>query len=228
MANEIAASSYLVDIRAVREDIEIHLRDLGSPLVDAWTREFDGISSVRASRGDIFSTKPGQVEANDPIDLRADAVVSPANSFGFMDGGIDAVYTYQFGEGLQQRLQAVIESDFRGELPVGHAAIVPTMHVDIPWCISAPTMRVPMDVSETSNAYLAFRAALLAVLAHNASGLPRITSILCPGLATSIGQMPVSRCARQMRRAWDRVLGPARWFPRSLRAAADDEIDLLR
>lgn len=206
----------------------IHLRDLGKPLVDAWNREFADIPSVHVSHGDIFSTKAGQVAVDDPIDVKADAIVSPANSFGFMDGGIDAVYTYQFGDGLQQRLQAAIEQDFDGELPVGTAVIVPTMHKDIPWCISAPTMRVPRNVAETVNAYLAFRAALLAVIAHNASGLSPIRSVLCPGLGTAVGQMPVARCARQMRIAWDRVLGGKRWTPRSVRAAADDEIDLLR
>jgi hypothetical protein len=35
------------------EQIAIHLRDLGKPLVDAWNREFAGISSVRVSAGDI-------------------------------------------------------------------------------------------------------------------------------------------------------------------------------
>lgn len=210
----------------VTEPLAIHLRDLGQPLVDAWNREFAGIHSVRASCGDIFSTKAGQVGVNDPIDVKADAIISPANSFGFMDGGIDAVYTYQFGDGLQQRLQAVIEQDFAGELPIGAAVIFPTMNSDIPWCISAPTMRTPQNVATTVNAYLSFRAALLAVLAHNASGRPRIQSVLCPGLATAIGQMPVARCARQMRVAWDRVLGEKRWRPGSMRAAGDDEIEL--
>lgn len=208
--------------------IEIHLRDLAKPLIAAWEREFAGIPTVRVSCGDIFSTKPGQVGEDDPIDVTADAIVSPANSFGFMDGGIDAVYTYQFGAGLQQRLREVIDRDFDGELPVGCAAIVPTMHADIPWCISAPTMRVPRDVSDTVNAYLAFRAALRAVVEHNATHAKPITSVLCPGLGTVVGQMPVARCARQMRVAWDRVLGEKRWIPRSLRAAGDDELDLVR
>lgn len=210
------------------EAIEIHLRDLAKPLVDAWNCEFAGIPSVRTSRGDIFSETPGQVASDDRIDVKADAVVSPANSFGFMDGGIDAVYTYQFGLGLQQRLQRIIEADFGGELPVGMAVVVPTMHVDIPWCISAPTMRVPRDVSESPNAYLAFRAALRAVLAHNASGRPQIKNILCPGLGTAVGHMPVARCARQMRVAWERVLGGRPWQPNSVRSAFEDELALLR
>lgn len=84
---------------------EIHLRDLGEPLVEAWNREFAGVESVTTSCGDIFSLEPGPVEPGAPIDVKADAIVSSANSFGFMDGGIDAVYTNQFGEGLQDRLQ---------------------------------------------------------------------------------------------------------------------------
>ncbi len=103
--------------RQVNEPLEIHLRDLGKPLVDAWTREFAGVATVRVSCGDIFSTKPGRIGPGDPIDVKADAIVSPANSFGFMDGGIDAVYTYQFGEGLQQRLQALLERDFTVSSP---------------------------------------------------------------------------------------------------------------
>jgi hypothetical protein len=46
-------------------------------------------------------------------------------------------------------------------------------------------MRVPSDVSETSNAYLALRAALLAVQAHNLTDAHPIRSLLCPGLATA-------------------------------------------
>ncbi len=103
----------------------------------------------QVSCGDIFSTKTGLVGSDDPIDVKADAIVSPANSFGFMDGGIDALYTYQFGPELQRRLQALIMTEHVGELPIGTAVIVPTMHDDIPWCISAPTMRVPTNVADT-------------------------------------------------------------------------------
>lgn len=211
----------------MKADIEIHLRDLGQPLVDAWRREFAGIPSVTVSCGDIFSTRSGAVGPDDPIDVTADAIVSPANSFGFMDGGIDAVYTYQFGEGLQARLQSLIHAEHGGELPVGVAVVVPTMHAAIPWCISAPTMRVPRDVSQTVNSYLAFRAPLRAVLEHNAHGLPPIRRILCPGLGTAVGRMPVSRCARQMRVAWERALGDP-VVHGSIRAAVDDESELLR
>jgi O-acetyl-ADP-ribose deacetylase (regulator of RNase III) len=208
--------------------ITVHLRDLGKPLVDAWSREFAGVPTVTISCGDIFSSKPGPIAPGDPIDFNADAIVSPANSFGFMDGGIDAVYTYQFGGGVQDRLREVIARDHDGELPVGLAVIVPTEHPAIPWCISAPTMRVPCDVADTVNAYLAFRAALLAVQRHNRTDAAKIRKILCPGLGTAVGRMPVERCARQMRAAWDRVHGGRPQMPHSIREAAAEELTSLR
>ena len=123
-----------------------------------------------------------------------------------MDGGIDAVYTHQFGFALEGRLQALLAAEHGGELPVGCAVIVETGSPGIPWCVSAPTMRVPEAVPDTANAYLAFRAALRAVMAHNAAGRRPIRRLLCPG-ATTTGRMPAGRCAAQMRAAWDNVLG---------------------
>lgn len=201
--------------------LEIHLRDLSAPLAAAWEEAFAGVPGVSVSQGDIFSTRPGPLPDNTPIDVAADAVVSPANSFGFMDGGIDAVYTHQFGFALERRLQELLAAEHGGELPVGCAVIVETGSPEIPWCVSAPTMRVPEPVPDTANAYLAFRAALRAVLAHNAAGGQPIRRILCPGLATTTGRMPVERCAAQMRAAWDNVLGEGPPQPMTWRAVAD-------
>jgi O-acetyl-ADP-ribose deacetylase (regulator of RNase III) len=164
------------------------LRDRDAALVAAWKNEFAGASDIEVSQGDIF-------------DLTADAIVSPANSFGFMDGGIDLVYSRRFGWGLQRELQQLIQATCGGELPVGLAVIVPTDDISIPFLISAPTMRVPMDVSKTVNAYLAFRAAIRAALEHNRAAARPIDTILCPGLGTATGRIPPAACARQMRYA---------------------------
>jgi hypothetical protein len=56
--------------------------------------------------------------------------------------------------------------------------------------VSAPTMRIPMNVSTTVNAYPAFRAAIRAVKQHHGAGNKPIRSVLCPGLCTAIGMMP--------------------------------------
>ncbi|MDI1452133.1 macro domain-containing protein [Polyangium sp. 6x1] len=203
--------------------LAIHLRTLNEALAHAWREEFAGAPGVTVSLGDIFFERPGPVLAKDPIEVHADAVVSPANSFGFMDGGIDAVYTHHLGHEVEARLRATLAERFGGELPVGQAIIVPTGHGAIPWCISAPTMRVPADVSDTVHAFLAMRAALLAVLAHNESAAEPIRTVLCPGLGTGVGRMPPARCARQMREAWNQIIGRRPMLPYSLYEAMEED-----
>ena len=167
-------------------DVQLHLRDRSPEVVAAWREAFAGAPGVTIAEGDIFGGPP------------ADAVVSPANSFGYMDGGIDAVYARRFGPEMVRRLRDVLRAAWDGELPVGCATIVETGDRGIPYLVSAPTMRVPMDVSETVNAYLAFRAALLAVRELNRRYPGKARSILCPGLATSYGRMSPRKSARQM------------------------------
>jgi len=184
------------------------LRDRNMTMVEAWRSEFARAPDVEVSHGDIF-------------DVSADAVVSPANSFGFMDGGIDLVYSHHFGWGLQERLRERLRSEFDGELPVGQAVIVETRDSAIPFLVSAPTMRVPMDVSGTVNAYLAFRAVIRAVRLHNESGQPPIASVLCPGLGTAVGRMPPQACARQMHYAYGTSHLRQAWNPTSLGQIVD-------
>lgn len=193
--------------------MKLHIRDRNAGLVEALQREFRGVPNVEVSCGDIFDTT-------------ADAIVSPANSFGFMDGGIDFAYSKRFGWDVQERLQDLLRKEHAGELPVGQAVIVETYATDIPWLVSAPTMRVPADVSATVNAYLALRAALLAVRRHDKQ--PRIESVLCPGLCTSVGRMPPARAARQMAHAWAVVELGQTYSPRILAQAQESQAWLLR
>ena len=169
-------------------DVHVHLRDRSPEVVAAWREAFAGAAGVEISEGDIFDGGP-----------HADAIVSPANSFGYMDGGIDAAYSNRFGPEMAQRLRDVLRAAWDGELPVGSAVIIETGDASIPHLVSAPTMRVPMDVSDTLNAYLAFRAALIAVRELNRRYPARVRSVLCPGLATFFGRMSPEKSARQMR-----------------------------
>jgi O-acetyl-ADP-ribose deacetylase (regulator of RNase III) len=171
------------------ESILFQLRDIDPEIVHAWTIHFRGLANVSISVGDIF-------------ELKADAIVSPANSFGYMDGGIDLVYVQRFGWELRDRLQSHLKEQHDGELPVGQATIVETLDTEIPYLISAPTMRVPTNVSTTLNAYLAFRAAIRAVKQHNVENEKPIRSVLCPSLCTAIGRMSPDLAARQMAAAY--------------------------
>lgn len=133
--------------------------------MDSRILEVDGKSfSQQLSR---FGGRPGatvrrlpgvRVHLGSILSLTCDAIVSPANSFGFMDGGIDALYMSHFGPQIQDRLRDAIRVRHHGELLVGAADVIETGNAAIPCLIAAPTMRVPMILKDSVNPYLAARA----------------------------------------------------------------------
>lgn len=67
-----------------------------------------------------------------------DCMVSPANAFGLMDGGIAAAITAFFGSQLQRRVQAHILKHYLGEQPVGTSFIIETTHPQHPFLAHTP------------------------------------------------------------------------------------------
>lgn len=197
------------------DNLKIHLVAFNDDLHQAWQDCFAHAEDVTVSHGDILSFK-------------ADAIVSPANSFGYMDGGLDAKYSAFFGWQLEARLRAYLEEHHYGELPVGQAVIVETELADIPYLISAPTMRVPMKVANTPNAFLAFKAVLQTVQLFNRTEQRKITSILCPGLGTGEGKMPPERCAYQMLKAYEICFRGEVETQGGLAQAVRNHMDLLK
>ena len=192
-----------------------------TPLADAWERFCGDLDFVRIHRGSIF-------------DVPCDAMVSPANSFGFMDGGIDLLYSRFFGWELEARLQTVIRERHHGELLVGAAEIVETGDAGVPYLIAAPTMRVPMVLKDSVNPYLAMRAVLLLVKHGVFTDKARrgdrvgdvVRTIAVPGLGTGVGVVGPNTCARQMRAAIDDVLLGAVPFPVSWPVAQNRHVGL--
>lgn len=179
--------------------MKIQLVDRNKEMCDAWRKEFAGCDDVVIHEGDFFS-------------LNTDCIVSPANSFGFMDGGLDSLITQRFGKIVQNRVQDYLKDLPLGELLVGEAIIVPTDDPRIPYCISAPTMRVPTILKETANVYLATKAVFL--LLKELGGIDIITM---SGMGMGVGKVPYWACARQMRQAYDDVwkrkyIFPSSWY----------------
>lgn len=171
--------------------MKLLLCDRQPALIDAWARRFADAADVSVSDGDIF-------------ELGADALVSPANSFGFMDGGLDHQISERMGWHIQDAVRKAINARPLRELLIGEAIIVPTGDARTPWLIAAPTMRVPMRIRESVNAYLAMKAILLAARAH-ADAIP-ICSVAIPGLGTGVGKLDPDTAALQMRRAYDEIV----------------------
>ena len=180
------------------------LVDRRSPLVRAWSRAFVN-TDVHVAQADLVTAAVGS------------AWVSPANSFGWMDGGVNWVIARAYAESgcdITRLVQTAIRDYAAGELPVGQALVIPTPDTPYTHLIVAPTMRTPRPAFWTVNAYLAFRAALLAAAAWNATHTANaFQQAYCPGLATGVGRMPARRCAQQMRVAWDQVMQPPNTVP---------------
>lgn len=190
--------------------MKILLTGIELPLIDAWKRWCHDLPDVEIEHASI-------------VDARCDAVVSPANSFGFMDGGLDLRLSHFFGWHVQERLQELIREHHGGELLVGAAEIVPTDNARISFLISAPTMRVPMILRDTINPYLAARAVLLLIQngtfkSGDFTGRPireHVSRVAFPGLGTGVGQVAPDVCAHQMRTAIEDVVLQKRGFPQS-------------
>lgn len=174
--------------------LRLTLCDLNPDVVAAWTTEFAEAPAVEVVEGSLLETDCA-------------ALVSAANSFGDMGGGVDKAIDDYFGGAAQRLVMAAIREQFWGELPVGMALIVPLEHRQFRHLIAAPTMRIPSRVNETINAYLAMRAVLVAVSKHNRNSETQIERVAVPGLATGVGGIAPDEAARQMRAAWDSVIG---------------------
>src|SRR5215469_6183650 len=164
--------------------MRLHLVDRNPEIVRAWKKAFAADPEIDISAGDILTAA-------------TICVVSPANSYGVMDGGIDARYTEFFGLRPQTELQQYIAT--KGKLLVGESALVRTGHERIPYMICAPTMRTPGPVPKV-NAFYAMAAVLDAV----ARSHELIPDVYCPGLCTGVGRVSAVDAASEMARAYAR------------------------
>ena len=205
----------------ILSNITFHLCDLDQAIVEAWKLYFDGLPNFKFYCCDILSI-PLENDAYDTDDDTDDnmvtkyntinAIVSPANSFGDLQGGIDLVYYKKFGYVLEEKIQKMIIKQKFGELVIGDALIIPIGGgYNYDYLISAPTMRVPMDIRNTVNVYLAFRAVLIELIKFNSqTGYSKynIKHVVCPGLGTGIGKISAEMCAKQMLQAYSVMINP--------------------
>ena len=192
--------------------ISVVLTAVERGLAEAWRRFCGDLPNVRVVEDSI-------------LDVECDAVVSPANSYGFMDGGIDATYMDHFGAQIQTTVREAIWDRHSGELLVGDADIVATGHAQIPYLIAAPTMRVPMRLGDTVNPYLAARAVfrLLArpLLPDGTPTAEAIRTVVFPGLGTGVGGVGPNTCAVQFKTAYEDIVLRRFTMPRSWAEASE-------
>ncbi|MFD9127871.1 macro domain-containing protein [Kitasatospora sp. NPDC059571] len=166
--------------------LRVVLTDLNTTVVEAWRAAFADTPGIEIRTGSI-------------LDTQVDAWVSPTNSRGRMDGGVDAVIKRHLGAGIQLRVQRAIKARAEGRLPVGSAVCVPSGAVNPRFLISAPTMEgSAQNVSETLNVALACAAAFQAVHRQNAQEPGSIRSVALVGMGAQTGRVPARVCANLM------------------------------
>ena len=171
--------------------IKVVLCDINPKMISAWRETFEENPEVEIIHGSM-------------TDMQTSAVVSPTNSKGSMDGGLDAVLKSYFGSGVEQRVKAEINKQYHGVMPVGFATCVETGKQLPRYLISTPTMvGSSEDISDSMNVALACAAAFQAVHQQHAREPNSIRSVALPGLGAATGRTPVEICADLMWTAYD-------------------------
>jgi len=123
------------------------------------------------------------VEKNDITRIKCDAIVNPANSMGFMGGGVAGAIKHVGGIEIEK--EAVSKAPiYVGSAIVTTAGTLPCKHV-----IHAPTMKQPAMRIDVEKVRLATHAALrLADELH-------LRSIAIPGMGTGVGGVSYQEAA---------------------------------
>lgn len=173
------------------------------------------LTEIRQRFGSTVTIHSGDVALL--ANLKQTAFVSPANALGFMDGGIDKVYSQVMFPSVEQavkmRIRKLGHLDFieRPHLPIGSAIIVPADLGKSQWLVSAPTMLLPQPVPKTRNAFWATLATLRLVhkftrAAHKRTGKILIKNIIFTSACCGYGAMDEAESARQIHEAWNEFI----------------------
>ena len=168
--------------------MEIILLDNKREMCDAWEKYFGECEGVKIVCEFLEFASLDDV----------DCYVSPANSYGLMDGGYDKALTMLFGVELQRRVQDYIISNLYGEQQVGSSIIV-----DIPGedkkLIHTPTMRVPARIKDPEVIYTSMRSTLICALKNN------VGKIVIPAFGGATGRLAPDVIAEEMFKAYIQV-----------------------
>jgi len=123
------------------------------------------------------------VKRGDITQLSCDAIVNPANSFGYMGGGVAGAIKRIGGNEIER--EAVSKAPIR----IGSAIATTAGTLPCKYVIYAPTMKQPAMKINVDNVKQATRAALKLGAELN------LKTIAIPGMGTGIGRVPVEDAA---------------------------------
>jgi O-acetyl-ADP-ribose deacetylase (regulator of RNase III) len=125
----------------------------------------------------------------------AEAWSTSSDSLLLMGGGLDRALAQRLPD-LPARAAFIRNHLYRGFMPVGTAAVIPTGEFQPAWAVLVPTMPNPMALPSSAPIYAAMLALVKTVMAH-----PAIRRIAVPAYGTGIGNISCYEAARAMRQA---------------------------
>ena len=170
--------------------LKIYLLDYNLEMVEAWKKEFEDYQEIIIIHDDFKHFM-------DEYDI--ECIVSPANSYGIMDGGYDLAITNYFGDSLQKEVQKYTRHHFYGEQPLGTSFIIDIPHSDKK-LIHTPTMQIPKPIKDDFIIYQCMRVTLMEALNNN------IKSIVIPAFGGNCGKIPFDVIAKKMKNAYLQVI----------------------
>ncbi len=120
------------------------------------------------------------------LDVEAEAIVNPANSRGFMGGGVAGVIKREGGQDIER------EATEKAPIPVGSAVLTTAGRLKFKGVIHAPTMEEPAMPSSEEKIRKATRAAL------ELADREGFRVIAFPGMGTGVGGVPKKIAAKAM------------------------------
>ena len=171
--------------------MKIYLLDRNYSMVHWWKEYFKNVKDVEIVCDDF---------ARFMNTHEIECVVSPANSYGLMDGGYDLAITNYFGEDLPKKVQKYLVENLFGEQPVGTSIIVDINEKQK--LIHTPTMRIPSHIKDPMVVYNCTRTCFMLAIKNN------IKSIVIPAFGGACGNVEYSIIAEMMFKAYQQIKNP--------------------
>lgn len=182
--------------------MKIYLLDINKEMTNAWIKYFK-YSGVEIVNDDFctFISEHQDIEA----------IVSPANSFGLMDGGYDKAIIDYYGPALMEHVQYAILKRWHGEQPVGTSMSVSIANrfylkevngkKDLfhPILIHTPTMRTPEVIEDPRIIYQCMRTTLIEAINQE------VDSIVIPAFGGCTGKVDHDTIAKMMFLAFNQL-----------------------
>lgn len=169
-------------------DLKIYLLDINKEMTDTWQRFFKDVPNIEIHNSDFITF----MKAHEDVE----AIVSPANSFGLMDGGYDKAIIDYLGPNAQTNVLTMLNVVYYGEQPVGTCLLVPFWKYSI---LHTPTMRTPGKIVDRTVIYSCMRSVLLTCMKA------KIKSVVIPAFGGCTGQVDKREIANMMRLAYEQI-----------------------